>query len=146
MVTDEQRMLVEFEVYKDNLAKIEKTIDEIKILTNRYLEGFNRVLEAQSENRACDKQMYQDLNALKEKLVTMDMASSQLQTIDAYTEIKRFIEHAKNEKEILDFITTTREFITSTQTSLKVLNGTAVALATCFLGMLFAFLSKMFGG
>ena len=146
MVTDEQRMLVEFEMYKDNLAKIEKTIDEIKILTNRYLEGFNRVLEAQSENRACDKQMYQDLNALKEKLVTMDMASSQLQTIDAYTEIKRFIEHAKNEKEILDFITTTREFITSTQTSLKVLNGTAVALATCFLGMLFAFLSKMFGG
>ena len=104
------------------------------------------MLEAQSENRACDKQMYQDLNALKEKLVTMDMASSQLQTIDAYTEIKRFIEHAKNEKEILDFITTTREFITSTQTSLKVLNGTAVALATCFLGMLFAFLSKMFGG
>jgi len=146
MVTDEQRMLVEFEMYKDNLAKIEKTIDEIKILTNRYLEGFNRVLEAQSENRACDKQMYQDLNMLKEKIATMEMSSSQLQTIDAYTEIKRFIEHAKNEKEILDFITTTREFITSTQTSLKVLNGTAVALATCFLGMLFAFLSKMFGG
>ena len=146
MITDEQRMLVEFEVYKDNLAKIEKTIDEIKTLTNRYLEGFNRVLEAQSENRSCDKQMYQDLNSLKEKITSMDITSSQLQTIDAYTEIKRFIEHAKNEKEIIDFITTTREFITSTQTSLKILNGAAVALTTLLLGMLFAFLSKMFGG
>lgn len=146
MITDEQRMLVEFDVYKANMEKLEKSIDEIRSLTNKYLDGFNRILESQSENRACDKQMYQEFLVLKEKIASIDMTSTQLQTIDAYTEIKRFIEHAKNEKEITDFITYTREFITSTQTSLKILNGTAIALSTVLLGLLFTFLSKMFGG
>lgn len=143
MITDEQRMIVEFENYKNNMLKMEKSIDEIKVLTTRFLEGFNRVLEAQSESRACDKQMYMDVTALKEKVILLEASLTQLQGIDAYTEIKRFIEHSKNEKEITDFMTTTREHITSTSTNIKILNGVAATISTIIVGY---FLSKMLGG
>jgi len=148
-MTDDQRIIVELEHYKETIQRLEKKIDdlerEVSQLSIRYLDAFNKVLEAQSENRTSDKQIIAELNTVKEKGLVMDITMSKLQTIDAYSEIKRFIEHAKNEKEINDFISNTREFTATTQTRLKILIGGAVAIGTALLGMLITFLTKVGG-
>jgi predicted RNase H-like nuclease (RuvC/YqgF family) len=149
-MTDDQRIIVELEHYKETTIKLEKKIEdlerEVNQLSIRYLDAFNKILEAQSENRTNEKQILNEINALKEKSIIMDLTINKLQNIDAYSEIKRFIEHAKNEKEITNFITNTRDFITSIQTRIMILTGGAVAMATALLAMLFGFLTKLFGG
>ena len=107
MTTDEQRSSFETQVNKENIVKLEKQVSDLRIetvqLTSKYLEGFNKILEAQGESRTCDRQLSQDFMSLKEKLILLESAIEKLQNIDAYSEIKRFIEHIKNEKDVVEY-------------------------------------------
>jgi len=148
-VSDEKTSL-EVQFLKENFSKMEKQITDLRYenlqLTQKFLDGFNNVLEAQSETRAGDKNISNELSKLKEKTIILETTVDKLQAIDAYSEIKRFMEHIKNEKEITDFITTTRDFMTTTQTNVKMLVAAAVAISTVLLGMLLQFVTKFFGG
>lgn len=148
-VTDDRTSL-ELQMLKENLGKMEKQISELKYetiqLTQKYLEGFNNILTAQSENRSCDKQIFIEISQIKEKTIVLETTVDKLQAIDAYSEIKRFMEHAKNEKEVIDFMNITRDFMTTTQTNVKMLVASAVAISTVLIGMLFQFITKFLGG
>jgi len=149
MTTDE-RLSLDTQINKENLSKLEKQVSDLRVetvqLTTKYLEGFNKILEAQSEGRSCDKQLSQDLVTLKEKIILLDSTIEKLQAIDAYSEIKRFIEHIKSEKETVDHINVVRDFMSTQKNINKLLLAAAGAFATVLLGMLISFLTKLLGG
>ena len=146
----DDRTALELQILKDTVIKLEKQISDLKYetvtLTSKYLEGFNNILEGQSDSRTNDKNTNNEITSLKEKIIILEATVDKLQQIDAYSEIKRFMEHIKNEKEITDFITITRDFITSTNTNMKMLIAAASAISIVLLGMLIQIVTKMVGG
>jgi len=133
----------EVELFQQNVNKIEQRFEEFRTeslqLMTKYLDGFNNILENQSDNRIYAKQIQEESVKLREKLAIFGVYIKQLHDLKAIDSLHQFKEIDKQLMSVK-----LNEFIATTNSKLKFLTACAYIFAVGLLGLLSTILSNMF--
>lgn len=122
-----------------DIARVEVRFDSLKVemfqLTDKYLHGYNNILDNQNDLRASLTKLNNDLSQMEKRFIIIDEFIKKLEAVDCLDQIRKFVDHYESEKKLN---------LNSVPTKLSLLTILGFACAASLLTLLFTIIANVF--